>query len=97
MFIYFQRQESLGKENSHRATLQFMYQFFVYLAKNHGKFLLKVFRHAHEFTRNLVLIIHTQMSMILMQLPDINLFPKAVGAMPANIEWHCSPDPVRLC
>lgn len=90
MFIYFKSQKSPGMGNGHRATLQFMYQFmyqfFVYLTKNHGKCLLKVFRHVHEFTRSLVLLIHTQMSMILIQLPDINFSPKAVGAMPANIE-----------
>lgn len=93
MFIYFKSQKSPGMENGHRATLQ----FFVYLTKNHGKFLLKVLRCVHEFTRNLVLIIHTQMSMILIQLPDIKLFPKSVGAMPANREWYCFLDHVRLC
>lgn len=97
MFIYFKSQKSPGMANGHRATLQFMYQFFVFLTKNHGKFLLKVFRCVHGFTRNLILITHPQMSMILIQLPDINLFPKSVGAMPANRECYWFLDRVRLC
>lgn len=35
------------------------------------------------------------MSMILIMLPDINLFSKAVGLMPANIEWYCFLDRVK--
>lgn len=97
MFIYFKSQKSPGTENGHRATLQFLYQFFVYLTKSHGKFLLKVFRRVHEFTRNLILITHPQMSMILIQLPDINLFPKSVSAMPANRECYWFLGHVRLC